>query len=171
MPIARCRILTPLGLDLRVGSDGERIVESAFVRRGAPARGGADALLREARAQVRAYFARRLERFDLPLALTGTPFAREVYALVAALSFGELVSYADIARAAGRPLSHRGVAAAMARTPLDLFVPAHRVLGADGRIKGAGPNSLRRRLLAHEGYNFVASTRTTAREPEVLSVS
>ncbi len=165
MPTHIARLETPLGFDLCVTADGERIIESAFARRlRAPRRRPEHPLLREANAQVRAYFARRLERFDLPLGFTGTPFAREVYALVSTLAFGELISYADVARALGHPLSHRAVAAAMGRTPLDLFVPAHRVIGADGKIKGAAPNSLRRRLLKHEGYCLAASTRTSARE-------
>jgi len=155
MTIAHARLETPLGLDLLVATDGEAIVESGFVRRSRVRRARADhPLLREAHLQVRAYFACRLERFDLPLAFAGTPFAREVYALVAALRFGELVSYGDVARALGHPRSHRAVAAAMGRTPLDLFVPAHRVIGADGKIKGAAPNSLRRRLLKHEGVEL-----------------
>lgn len=130
--------------------NGEAIVGCRFV----PRRGGSnkpsDALLAEAAAQVRAYFARRLERFDLPLALTGTPFQVTVWRAVAQLRFGEFVSYADVARAIGRPLAHRGVAAAMALTPIDLFVPAHRVIGADGRVKGAGPRSVRPLLAEFE---------------------
>jgi methylated-DNA-[protein]-cysteine S-methyltransferase len=147
----RRRISTPLGRDLLIVSNGEAIVGSNFVM---PARAAsersADALLAEAAAQVRAYFARRLLRFALPLALHGTPFQVDVWRAVAALEFGEFVSYADVARAIGRPLAHRGVATAMAATPLDLFVPAHRVIGADGRIKGSAPRSMRARLVAFE---------------------
>jgi methylated-DNA-[protein]-cysteine S-methyltransferase len=151
MPSASLRVPTPLRLDLLVSSDGERIVASDFVaeRRARGAR-TADGLLREAAAQVRAYFGGRLGRFDLPLALAGTPFCIAVWEAVAGLAFGEFVSYADVARAVGRPLAHRGVAAAMGRTPLDLFVPAHRVVGADGRVKGAEPGSVRARLVRFE---------------------
>ena len=146
------RVRTPLGLDLVLMSDGESIFASDFRPPRATAGRGGDALLREARDQVRAYFARRLRRFDLPLALEGTPFNVAVWRAVADLRFGEIVSYADVARAVGHPRSYRGVAAAMGKTPLDLLVPAHRVIGADGKIKGAGVNSLRRRLLIFEGY-------------------
>ncbi len=151
MPSASLRIPTPLRLDLLVSSDGERIVASDFVtgRRSRAAR-PADPLLAAAAAQVRAYFAGRLVRFDLPLALEGTPFCVAVWEAVAGLAFGEFVSYADVARAVGRPLAHRGVAAAMGKTPLDLFVPAHRVVGADGRVRGAGPGSVRARLVRFE---------------------
>ncbi|HZY98990.1 MAG TPA: methylated-DNA--[protein]-cysteine S-methyltransferase [Candidatus Baltobacteraceae bacterium] len=119
-------------------------------RRAPAARRDVDPLLLEAAAQVRAYFARRLRRFDLPLKFEGTPFSRAVWECVAGLSFGEFVSYADVARAIGRPLAHRGVAMAMGRTPIDLFVPAHRVVGADGRVKGATPGGPRTALVAFE---------------------
>jgi len=153
MTEAALRFATPLGVHLVVGSDGERIVSSDFAR---PTRSRVmrprDPLLRETQAQLRAYFARRLTRFDLPLALAGPPFSLAAWRLVAELGFGEVVSYADVARAIGRPFAHRGVASAMGRAPLDLFIPAHRVVGADGRVRGAGRDSMRLRLLAFEGY-------------------
>ena len=142
---------TPVGT-LWIAVRGDAIVNSEFRPAIKPsARAPRHAVLREARAQLRAYAAKRLRRFDLPLAFDGTPFQCAVWSAVAELETGELVSYADVARAVGAPRAHRGVAMAMGRTQINLFVPAHRVVGADGKIKGAGPNSLRRRLLAFEG--------------------
>ena len=147
----RHRVATPFGRDLLIVSNGLMILESTFVpRRKLSASKPADALLCEASAQVRAYFARRLGRFELPLELRGTAFHVAVWRAVSTLSFGEFVSYADVARAVARPLAHRGVAAAMRLAPLALFIPAHRVIGADGRVKGADPGSLRARLAAFE---------------------
>jgi methylated-DNA-[protein]-cysteine S-methyltransferase len=149
-PLATIRIATPLRRDLLVAGDGEHIVAADFVAAKRAATNTVDPLLAEAAAQVRAYFQRRLLRFDLPLLLEGTPFCTAVWRAVASLAFGQFVSYADVARAVGRPLAHRGVAAAMGRSPLDLFIPAHRVVGADGRVKGGTPGSMRLMLVAFE---------------------
>ena len=149
--LVRLRIPAHWGHDLMVEADDGALVSSAFVpHRRSRGEEPAAALLAAAAEQVRAYFARRLRRFDLPLALAGTPFQQSVWELVAGLSFGEFVSYADVARAVGRPLAHRGVAAAMRQTPMALFVPAHRVVGSDGTVRGAGPGSMRARLAAFE---------------------
>jgi methylated-DNA-[protein]-cysteine S-methyltransferase len=149
--VAFAEIPTPFGVALRVEATDEAIVAASFVRR---SRRGADVpkhpLLAEARRQVEAYCARRLLRFELPLHFEGTPLAVAVWETVARLEFGDVVSYGDVARAIGRPLVHRAVAAAMSRTPVDLFVPAHRVVGADGKPRGCGPQSLRARLLVFE---------------------
>jgi len=143
---------SPFGVGLYVACDTQGIVASRWThaRARAPAIMGHDALLSEAVRQLRAYFAGRLGRFDVPLCLAGTPFEVAVWRAVAQLATGTLISYADVARAVGRPNACRGVARAMTRTPLALFIPAHRVVGADGRVKGASATSMRRRLIAFE---------------------
>ncbi|HEY9181118.1 MAG TPA: methylated-DNA--[protein]-cysteine S-methyltransferase [Candidatus Baltobacteraceae bacterium] len=154
MLTARVAIFTPLGVPLVVTSDGEGICGASFTRRARVQAMAPDALLREARRQVDAYFKKRLRRFDLPLRFEGTDFQKEVWSFVAALEAGEIISYGDLARCIGRPRAHRGVAAAMRMTPLDLFIPAHRVVGADGSVRGAARGSMRRRLLAFEGITL-----------------
>jgi O-6-methylguanine DNA methyltransferase len=157
----RHRVPTPFHRDLLIICTEAEITASKFVPPRRPPRGEpSNALLAEAGAQTRAYFECRLRRFDLPLAFEGSSFQIAVWRAVALLEFGEFVSYADIARAIGKPLAHRGVAAAMALTPIDLFVPAHRVIGADGRIKGAGPGSVRLRLAEFELSRLQAPGRT-----------
>ncbi|MBD5606418.1 MAG: methylated-DNA--[protein]-cysteine S-methyltransferase [Candidatus Eremiobacteraeota bacterium] len=144
-------LATPFGRHLHVTCSDGGVTESRFVAKPA----GHDTershpLEADVRRQLDAYFARKLRRFDVPLVLAGTPFQVEVWRAVAAIPSGALASYADVARAIGRPNAHRAVAAALTRTPLALFVPAHRVVGADGRARGAAPGSLRRRLIAFE---------------------
>jgi methylated-DNA-[protein]-cysteine S-methyltransferase len=143
-------VSTPFGLSLAIERDETGLVAASFERgRRATAR-IRDPLLAEAAAQVGAYFRRRLRRFEVPLSLEGTPLQLAAWRLVANLEFGDVVAYGDVARAIGRPGAHRGVAHAMARAPLALFIPAHRVIGADGSIKGAGEGSLRARLFDFE---------------------
>ncbi len=148
-------LATPFGPPLAIEADAAAIVRCEFRPRARATPGRpAHPVLREAATQLRAYFAKRLRRFDLPLSLHGTPLQVAVWQLVSQLETGELISYGDVARAIGSPGAHRGVAAAMGRSPYDLLIPAHRVIGADGKIKGAGPHSIRRRLLAFEGIRL-----------------
>jgi methylated-DNA-[protein]-cysteine S-methyltransferase len=159
-------VATPFGRRLYIACAGDAIVTSTFTLRRTSASPSPrpHPLLREAIAQVEEYAAKRLRRFDLPLALDGTPLQVEIWRVVAALAFGEICSYGQIAHAVGRPGAHRAVALALARTPLALFVPAHRVIGADGRVKGAGPTSLRLRMLGFEtGPSIVPGARRHGR--------
>ena len=144
-------IATPLGALLRITANDGAVVGASFTPSGRRQSARiTHPVLREAAAEVRAYFTKRLRRFSVPLQFDGTPLQRDAWNLVASLRFGDVVSYADVARAIGRPLAHRGVAAAMRASPIDFFIPAHRVVGADGKPRGCSPRSIRARLLAFE---------------------
>ena len=154
MDIARCVFPTPLGVALAVACDERGIVASDFVRRKIDARPRpAHPLLREAGSQIGAYFRRRLRRFDLPLHFEGTALQTGVWTFVSQMEAGEIISYGDLARAIGRPRSHRGVAAAMSATPLDLF-GRRTASSVPTAARGAGPHSLRRRLLQFGGITL-----------------
>lgn len=98
-------------------------------------------------AQLDEYFAGARQDFDLPLDPRGTPFQRAVWAAVCAVPYGETRSYADIARTVGRPTAARAVGAANAINPVCLVIPCHRIIGADGTLKGYAGGVLNRRLL------------------------
>lgn len=101
--------------------------------------------------QVLEYLARERTAFDLPLDLRGTPFQRDVWSALLEIPYGEARSYADIARAVGRPKATRAVGMANNANPVALVVPCHRVIAADGSLGGYGGGAdLKRRLLAME---------------------
>jgi O-6-methylguanine DNA methyltransferase len=90
----------------------------------------------------------------IPLDLEGVgPFRRAVYDALRETSRGETVTYAELARRIGRPGAHRSVGSALARNPVPLFVPCHRVLRGDGGLGGftaEGGIELKRKMLALE---------------------
>lgn len=90
-----------------------------------------------------------------PLDPGGTPFRRRVWAVLRRVPFGTTATYAELARAAGRPNAVRAVGAANGANPLAIVLPCHRIIGADGQLTGyAGGLERKRRLLAHEGHRF-----------------
>lgn len=101
-------------------------------------REGDNAMLREVRAQLDAYFAGRLRDFDLPLQPDGTAFQREVWAMLARIAYGQTWSYGQLARRIGKPAAVRAVGAANGRNPIPIVLPCHRVIGSDGSLTGFG---------------------------------
>jgi methylated-DNA-[protein]-cysteine S-methyltransferase len=102
------------------------------------AHAGDNAVLRETRAQLKAYFAGDRRGFDLPLRPEGTPFQQDVWAMLAEIPYGETWTYGDVARRIGRPDAVRAVGAANGRNPIPIVLPCHRVIGADGSLTGFG---------------------------------
>ena len=135
---------TPIGT-LWLGGDENGLHTISFDRM--PHVGCPPGIAREARVQLRAYFAAELERFELPLAPRGTDFQRRVWAAVAAIPYGTTATYSEIAAAIGRASACRAVGAANGRNPLPIVVPCHRVVGAAGALTGYGGGLERKRAL------------------------
>jgi methylated-DNA-[protein]-cysteine S-methyltransferase len=94
-------------------------------------------VLREAVAQLTAYYAGERSGFDLPLDLSaGTPFQQSVWDALRSIPSGGTTSYAELARRLGRPQAARAIGAAVGRNPVSVVVPCHRVLGTDGSLTG-----------------------------------
>ncbi len=98
----------------------------------------ANPLLRDAVAQLQAYFAGELRDFDLRLDMQGTAFQQRVWAALRRIPYGETRSYAAIAGGIGAPRAVRAVGAANGRNPVPIVVPCHRVVGANGSLVGYG---------------------------------
>ena len=86
----------------------------------------------------------------------GTDFQRGVWLKLREIPAGRTWSYADLARAVGRPAAVRAVGAANGANPVPLVLPCHRVIGTDGRLTGYGGGLDRKAwLLHHEGARLV----------------
>lgn len=102
-------------------------------------------------AQLTAYFAGRLERFDLSLAPEGTPFQRRVWSGLRTIPYGETRSYGWLARSLEPPSVARAVGQANGANPIAIVIPCHRVIGANGDMVGFGGGvPIKRWLIAHE---------------------
>ena len=107
-------------------------------------RSAADALRRYAQGEPACY--------QGPLDVSATAFHRAVWERLRAIPFGATTTYGRIAADLGVPGEAQAVGAAVGANPIALLVPCHRVVGADGSLRGfAWGLGLKRRLLAHEG--------------------
>jgi methylated-DNA-[protein]-cysteine S-methyltransferase len=164
-PIYFDRIASPLGTML-LAADGVALTGAWFDGQRYPptldARWQRRAdlpILRQAALMLAGYFAGRRAPFDLALAPSGTPFQRAVWDAIAAVPFGTTIAYRDLAARAGRPASVRAAGAATGRNPLSIFIPCHRIVGADGSLTGyAGGLDRKRALLALERGDVIADS-------------
>lgn len=105
-------------------------------------------LLREAKAQLDAYFSGRLKTFSLPLHPVGTPFQLKIWELLQKIPYGETITYGELAKLAGNSAASRAVGMANGRNPLPIFIPCHRVIGSGGKLTGyTGGLDIKRILL------------------------
>jgi len=107
--------------------------------------------LRETMRQLRAYFAGKLENFELPLAPQGTAFQLKVWKLLCEIPYGETISYGQLACRVGNPKASRAVGLANGSNPIPIVIPCHRVIGSNGKLTGYGGGlPIKEKLLALE---------------------
>ncbi|MBR6951432.1 MAG: methylated-DNA--[Oscillospiraceae bacterium] len=87
-----------------------------------------------------------------PLAPAGTPFQRAVWEILLSIPYGQTVTYGAVANVLSGQGGRRGAAAravgsAVGRNPISLFIPCHRVVGADGGLTGYAGGLERKRAL------------------------
>lgn len=146
------RFDTPLG-PMALASEEEAIVRLYLPNTPTPRLMSREALLlARGRDQLLEYMAGRRKAFDLPLAPQGTPFQQRVWAALRDIPYGQTRSYREIAQTVDCPKGFRAVGLANNRNPIPIFIPCHRVLGADGSLTGyAGGLELKKALLSIEG--------------------
>lgn len=101
-------------------------------------------VLREAVAQLEAYFAGRLRDFDLPLAPAGSAFQQQVFAAMSAIPYGTTRTYGDLAKDLDG--FAQAVGQACGANPIPVIIPCHRVLAAGGLGGYSGDGGLETKI-------------------------
>ncbi len=85
---------------------------------------------------VKKIFAHSGRKLRIPLVLKGTGFQIKVWEALLAIPEGRVTSYADVARAIGKPSAVRAVGSACGKNTITYLVPCHRVLTSSGGLGG-----------------------------------
>ena len=85
--------------------------------------------------QLEAYFNGRLFRFNIPVEFdNATDFQKKVYDALLSVRFGQTKSYKELAQMIDSPNAHRAVGSALAKNPIPIIVPCHRIVNSNGKI-------------------------------------
>ena len=147
-------ISSPLGPLTLVEEDGF-VVQVSW---GARSRGEPTPTLESAAAELRAYFASMRDRFDAPVAPSGTDLEREVWAVMCRIPRGQLRTYGDVAKKLG--VTAQEIGEACGRNPIPVIIPCHRIVAASGKLggySGKGSVATKRWLIGHEAKPLAAS--------------
>lgn len=154
-----CTYASPIG-QLTLSAKAGRLLKIAFQADHAPSYAESfpsqpdEPVLDQARHELDEYFQGYRRRFDVPIAMMGSPFQFKVWSMLLRVPFGKTLSYRDLATVIGQREATRAVACANAANPLPIIVPCHRVIASDGTLAGyAGGIDIKRTLLDHEGAN------------------
>ena len=106
--------------------------------------------------RIAAYFAGAAADFglEIPLDLTElTPFQAAVLTACRRVGLGRTITYGQLAEKIGKPNAARAVGSALAKNPIPLIIPCHRILAANNRLGGfsaPGGTALKERMLRLE---------------------
>jgi AraC family transcriptional regulator, regulatory protein of adaptative response / methylated-DNA-[protein]-cysteine methyltransferase len=101
--------------------------------------------------QLTEYFEGNRVEFDMPLDIVGTPFEKSVWKELLATPLGKTRSYGEIAVAVRRPQAQRAVGRANGANRIAIVIPCHRIIEANGKLRGYGGGLWRKKwLLEHE---------------------
>ena len=109
--------------------------------------------------QVCAFLQGDKKEFDIPIDWDSfSPFQKAILQACYSIPFGKVLTYAELGNKAGKPNSSRAVGGVMARNPIPLIIPCHRVISADKKLHGySAPGGLETKawLLKLEGHKIV----------------
>jgi methylated-DNA-[protein]-cysteine S-methyltransferase len=140
-------------MKVAVATRDDRVVEIRYLPLSAPSIHAMNPLAAKAAQQLESYLADPDTKFDLPLAIEGTPFQRRLWEALCQIPRGRTRTYGELARELNGEA--RAVGQACGDNRLPVVIPCHRVVAADGiggfaHSTGGYLLEAKRWLLAHE---------------------
>ena len=108
---------------------------------------GAHSYLAQLRDELAEYFAGKRSQFSVPLDIKGTEFERAVWQQLLRIPYGETRSYGQMAVDLGRVGAQRAVGRANGANYISIVIPCHRVIEANGKLRGYGGGLWRKEWL------------------------
>ncbi len=106
--------------------------------------------------EIALYFQGKVRKFKTPIDWSDfSPFQKRVLEELIRIPYGKTISYGEIARSIGKPTASRAVGTAIARNPVPIVLPCHRVIPAGGGLGGyIWGQEIKRKLLLIEGAHL-----------------
>lgn len=107
--------------------------------------------------QLQEYFEGKRRQFDVPLLMVGTSFQKSVWNELRQVSYGQTLSYLQLAEKVGNKNAVRAVANANGANAISILLPCHRIIGSNGKLVGyAGGLETKKKLLKLENNLFTS---------------
>lgn len=154
MTVHALEVASPLGT-LQLISEADCLVELNWYgahKALSSTTGSQPTILRTAADELSQFFSGHRHDFSVPVKPMGTAFQLSVWRELQTIKWGETYSYRDIAKRLGKPTGSRAVGGAVGRNPIPIFIPCHRIVGANGSLTGfSGGLQNKKKLLECEG--------------------
>ena len=112
-------------------------------------------VLIKAEEELKAFFSGTLKKFTIPVEVSGTDFQKAVWETLQSIGYGQLWTYAEVARAIARPKAVRAVGRTIGSNPVPIIIPCHRVVGSDASLTGFGGGLAAKQILLEiEGHTI-----------------
>jgi len=106
-----------------------------------------DAILNQAANELQEYLSGERRTLDVPLVALGDDFSDRVWKLLREIPYGQTTTYGALAERLGDKSLAQRVGDAVGHNPLCVFIPCHRVVGANGALTGYAGGLARKKAL------------------------
>ena len=155
MTVHALELASPLGI-LQLISEADYLVELNWYgahKALSSTTGSHPTILTTAADELSQFFSGHRHDFSVPVKPMGSAFQLSVWRELQTIKWGETYSYRDIAKRLGKPTGSRAVGGAVGRNPIPIFIPCHRIVGANGSLTGfSGGLQNKQKLLKCEGH-------------------